>query len=114
MDNIRERIEQLTQQINELSQQHTLNGKRLLQLIDELAALKVQINTGNIVLPEIPEVPVKATAATITTTVQPQQAAQPSPKPLPKPIPPVAARSATTFEEFIGKNVASKVGILVT
>lgn len=111
---IHDKIEALTRQIQELARKQTLISNEIVQLINELEALKQSV-------------PTTGAAATTTTPVVKTGAVQevieapPShPTALPPPVtprpaaPPRAPRSTTTFEEFIGKNVASKVGILVT
>jgi hypothetical protein len=88
---IHEKIEELTRRLQQLAQQQTTISNQLVQLIDELDTLKRQVGGNATVTPQ----PVEKAIKTI-------------------PPPPSSARSSYSFEEFIGKNVASKVGILVT
>jgi hypothetical protein len=91
--NIHERIETLGRRIQELARQQSTIGSQLLQLINELEALKRTVNAASTV---------------------PQPVELPPPPPPPPPAPRATGKSSSSFEEFIGKNVASKVGILVT
>lgn len=106
---IHEKIEDLTLRIQELARQQSTISSQLLQLIDELEALKRTVSVN----------PTAADPLVIEKTEL--REAPPPPLPPPPPPPPpmaaapaVASRSSSSFEEFIGKNVASKVGILVT
>jgi uncharacterized membrane protein len=118
MDNtIHEKINELTRRINELARQQTGISQQLVQLIDELEALKKQVSTTGITVAEEPK---PVTASTVDTNIvieaPTHKAAAPEPPTQNTPVS-TAARTRqpnTTFEEFIGKNVASKVGILVT
>jgi uncharacterized membrane protein len=114
MDSLREKIEELTRRINELAQQQTNVSRQLIQLVNELELIKQQAATSSSVAPEPLNVPEKVIefkkpieapvqAHKVLTHIQQRPVARP-----------VKAKSNTTFEEFIGKNVASKVGILVT
>lgn len=112
--NVHERVEELTRRINELARQQTNISTQLLQLINELNALKQSINEVSPVAPEQPaqvttieaseviESPAYRTATPVTENIQPVSTAPP------------VRKKKSTFEEFVGKNVASKVGILVT
>lgn len=112
MDNIREKIEQLTLRINELAQQQSSISRQLLQLINELDSLKQQAGLSASIKENIP-VPAKvvetkqniAAPGYKAVTSNEQASSRPAYKP---------TKRATGFEEFIGKNLASKVGILVT
>src|SRR5688572_28299289 len=103
---IYERIDQLTQRINELARQQTSISQQLVQLINELDALKRTVEAGEAATYQ----PKQRTTTVVETVIE-------TPKPTPRPIPapaPVPQRSNAGFEEFVGKNLASKVGILVT
>jgi uncharacterized membrane protein len=106
---IHEKIEELTRRIHQLAQQQTTISNQLVQLIDELDALKQQVGSTARVTTQPVEKAIKTIdvneviEAPVRQTAPPKVAAPPSP-----------ARSSSSFEEFIGKNVASKVGILVT
>src|ERR1044072_4060263 len=96
---IHEKIEELTRRIQQLAQQKTTSSNQLVQLINELDILKQQVSITTTVTPQ----PVERAMEVIPSPVPPKLAAPPSPP-----------RTSSSFEEFIGKNVASKVGILVT
>lgn len=96
---IHEKIEELTRRIQQLAQQQTTISNQLVQLINELDVLKQQVGSTTTVTPQ----PVERVIEAIPSPAPPKLAAPPSP-----------ARTSSSFEEFIGKNVASKVGILVT
>lgn len=112
--NIEQKIEQLSQQLNELARQQTLTTKRLIELMDELEQLKKQagkqepaparerprkfVELADTISPP-PKQPetffnTSNTQATATKTSTPKK--------------------KTTLEEFIGGNLTSKVGILIT
>lgn len=113
---IHEKIEELTRRIQQLASQQMAISGQLARLIDELNALKrsvnstatdvqeesAQITVETVELREVIEAPHRSMPR--TPPPPPQRAATPAARP----------RSNTTLEEFIGKNVASKVGILVT
>ncbi|WP_205513663.1 DUF2339 domain-containing protein [Longitalea arenae] len=114
-EKIHEKIEALTRRIQELSRQQTAISEQLVQLIDELHALKLSINDRSPGAPSGEQVEVK-TVEVIEVIEAPHRALAQPPAP---PRPPARtsaprSRSSSSFEEFIGKNVASKVGILVT
>src|SRR5689334_3359428 len=97
--NVHEKIAELTRRINELARQQTNISSQLMQLMNELDALKQTIDEfAPVILPPLHQ----ATAMPVAETVQPVT------------TPPPVRKQKNTFEEFIGKNVASKVGILVT
>ena len=111
MDTNREKIEELTRRINELAKQQTTLSRDLVQLINELEILKKQVTATETVQEKTGKVPDKIIEfrETIEPPVtRPVQQAAPVQKKTP------AAGPATTFEEFVGKNLASKIGILVT
>jgi uncharacterized membrane protein len=102
--NIQEKIEQLSNQIAQLAQQQTGMNKRLIELMDELDRVKAEAASG-VVQPK----PVQQTPP--STELQPS--AEPHPDSYPdnyrdKP------KTQPSLEEFIGGNLASKVGILIT
>lgn len=111
---IHEKIEALTRRIQELSLQQTAISTQLVQLIDELQALKQSINYNFPVAPSAGQVDVKTIEVKEVIEAPHRFAPQPPPPPQRKIGTAAAPRSASSFEEFIGKNVASKVGILVT
>ncbi|HYF29733.1 MAG TPA: DUF2339 domain-containing protein [Chitinophagaceae bacterium] len=115
---IHEKIEQLSEQINELARHQTNITKQLIQLMNELEQLKKQA-AGSAPKPVREQAPkrivepqetiqpprAKETAATQTQTTSTK----------PPPISPSqSAQKKTTLEEFIGGNLTSKVGILIT
>ncbi|OQP51346.1 hypothetical protein A4H97_27605 [Niastella yeongjuensis] len=91
---IHEKIEDLNRRIQELAGRQSAISSQLLQLNDELEALKLTANTG--------------------APVTQKPVAQEKIETVPPPPPRVTTKSSSSFEEFIGKDVASKVGILVT
>jgi uncharacterized membrane protein len=116
MATLPDKIDELTSRINELAAQQTHLGKQLLALMNELSELKRQAANSSTAIPttikeKVPEkviefketitAPVPAGRRTETGAVNNQRVAKP------------AARTAS-FEEFVGKNLASKIGILVT
>ncbi len=115
---IHEKIEALSRRIQQLSQQQTGISNQLVQLIDELQTLKREVNATGTVMPEQAEQIETIETIEVREVIEaPHRSAPlpPTPPPAQRKAAPVAAsRSSTTFEEFIGKNVASKVGILVT
>ncbi|AEW01275.1 hypothetical protein A4D02_31845 [Niastella koreensis] len=109
--NIHERIELLSRRIQELAGQQTLISNQLVQLINELEALKRTVNAYNTALPD-PVTPIQVETVEVKDVIE--APSRRPPPPAPPRSPRVAAKSSSSFEEFIGKNVASKVGILVT
>lgn len=111
---IHERIEELTRRIQELAQRQTTISEQLVGLIDELHALKRQVNTSNTIVPE-PVKQIEVKTIEVREVIEAPAHPPPPPPPAQRTAPRVPTpRSSATFEEFIGKNVASKVGILVT
>lgn len=111
--NIHDKIEQLSAEIARLAQQQTTMSRRILELMDELDKLKREATVQEMQLPAQPEttppIPVPQTSPAPVQVSAPRPINTSSPT-VPEPRPP--ARS--TLEEFIGGNVASKVGILIT
>lgn len=113
--NIHEKIDDLTRRITELARLQTDVSNQLVQLINELEALKNEASATT-----APATEQLVQSAITTVEVHEVIEAPQPPAPLPAPVmqqataPASAAGTPTTFEEFIGKNVASKVGILVT
>jgi uncharacterized membrane protein len=117
---VNQKIEQLSIQISELAQQQTRMSRRLLELMDELELLKAEAASGTVqpqaveptpIIPPVikplpPELQPIPHIEPQTTNYKPQtpQPQTPNPKPETKP----------GLEEFIGGNLASKVGILIT
>jgi uncharacterized membrane protein len=102
---IHEKIEELTLKVQELARQQSTISSQLLQLIDELEALKRTVHVY----------PTVAQEQVVIEKVEVREVPVPPPPPAPPPMMAAPApRSSSSFEEFIGKNVASKVGILVT
>lgn len=106
---IHEKIEELTRRIQQLAQQQTTISNQLVQLINELEMLKRQVGSTTTVVPQPVERAIEVIEENKVIEAPQRQAA-----PLKPATPPSPARSSSSFEEFIGKNVASKVGILVT
>jgi uncharacterized membrane protein len=108
---LQEKIDELSRRISELSARQMSLGKELLALMNELDLLKQQANASTPVKETVPEkiVEYKETiTAPVHRTMEPIRLTTPMPS-----TGPVAKRT-TSFEEFIGKNLASKIGILVT
>jgi uncharacterized membrane protein len=110
---IHEKIEALNRRIQELAQQQTSISNQLVQLINELHALKRVVNTSTTVEPE-PVEQMEVKTIEVREVIEAPMHLPAPPPPARRTTAPAAARSSTSFEEFIGKNVASKVGILVT
>jgi uncharacterized membrane protein len=106
---IHEKIEELTRRIQQLAQQQTNISNQLVQLINELNVLKQQVGNTTTVTPQPVEKAVKTVEVNEVIEAPRRQTS-----PLKPALPSSPARSSSSFEEFIGKNVASKVGILVT
>lgn len=96
---IQEKIEQLARRISQLSQHQSNLSRQLIELINELEALKKKAAASDVQ-------PVKTIEYTepIIPPVHNQQPKTQNPEP----------KTNSSFEEFVGKNLASKVGILVT
>ena len=116
---IQEKIDQLTNQVQELARQQTSVSQKLIQLMNELEQLKNQagkISSTPTPAPErrAPQVEMKEVIAApkqpVETVVSNTQT-KPSPAPAPGPQ---HDKKKTTLEEFIGGNLTSKVGILIT
>jgi uncharacterized membrane protein len=111
---IHEKIEALTNRIQALAQQQTTLSNQLVLLINELEALKRAVNTPTSVVPETVERPA-VTTIEVKDVIEAPTRFPVSQTPISKrTATPASTTSSSSFEEFIGKNVASKVGILVT
>jgi uncharacterized membrane protein len=118
MATLQEKIDELSRQISELAAQQTHLGKQLLALMNELDALKKQAaaSTPDLTGAKDP-VPVKVIEYTETITAPSRKPGNEGSAASQRGATPVGThsnKSKTSFEEFIGKNLASKVGILVT
>ncbi len=111
---IHEKIEELTRRVQQLAQQQTTISNQLVQLINELEALKRQAAGTTPVTPQPIEQPVKTVEVKEVIEAPTRFAAPQTPVAKQATRPATAPRPSSSFEEFIGKNVASKVGILVT
>ncbi|NII27462.1 DUF2339 domain-containing protein [Pseudoflavitalea sp. X16] len=118
MATLQEKIDELTRQVSVLAAQQTHFGKQLLALMNELDALKKQAAAAGITATKepVPEKVIEYTEPIIAPSQRPVQAGTTMPKK--ESVRPSSwnsnSKSKTSFEEFIGKNLASKVGILVT
>lgn len=92
-----EKIELLSRRIADMAEQQSNMSRELVELIKELDKLKRE---AAIVVDKV-----------VTKPLVPVEIAPSTPPPPPRP--PVQKKSSS-FEEIIGKNIASKVGILVT
>lgn len=108
---IHEKIEALTNRIQSLARQQTTISNQLVQLINELEALKRSLNTSTSSSEPVVEQPAITTIEIHEVIEAPTHLPPPPPRRI---VRPTAPHSTSSFEEFIGKNVASKVGILVT
>lgn len=114
MDNIGKKIEQLTLRMNELSSQQAGLINELDLLMKELQLLKQQ-TTGEIIKEQPIPVVERIIKVSETITTPGKQSAVPTFSTEDRQVHGAPPRKKTTgFEEFIGKNLASKVGILVT
>lgn len=127
---IQQKIEELTDQINELARMQTSMTKKLIGLMDELEQLKKQAGKGGEATlqkqstqgAEMKEVTTPPPAATPPQTHSTPQSASASQQTVSRGYPDKASQGpgATgsdkkkTLEEFIGGNLTSKVGILIT
>lgn len=114
---IHEKIEDLTRRIQQLAQQQTTISSQLVQLMNELDALKRNAGSAASTATITPQ-PVETAIKTVEVNEVIEAPARHS-----TPVTPIlrrtaaaapSSRTSSSFEEFIGKNVASKVGILVT
>ncbi len=116
MGTLQEKIDELTRHISELAAQQTHLGKQLLALMNELDELKRQVGKQ----PVAEKQPHAEKVIEYTETVTAPSRKPVAPQQVQRKGSPVntaaqaANRSSRSFEEFIGKNLASKVGILVT
>ncbi|MFL5746039.1 MAG: DUF2339 domain-containing protein [Niastella sp.] len=106
--NIHERIEALSRRIQELASRQSVISNQLVHLINELETLKGTVNANDTSLPD-PVTPLQVETIAVKEVIEAPTHHAPPPPP-----PRVTTQSSSSFEEFIGKNVASKVGILVT
>ncbi|MDF2189732.1 DUF2339 domain-containing protein [Paraflavitalea sp. CAU 1676] len=114
MATLQDKMDELSRRISELAAQQTHLGKQLLALMNELDELK-RLSASATTTPSIKEpIPVKEYHEVITApsrkpaaVVQSQARTQP-------PVSRPADGRGFSFEEFVGKNLASKVGILIT
>lgn len=117
MATLQEKIDELTRHISELAAQQTHLGKQLLALMNELDALKKQAGESGLTNAKGP-VAEKVIEYTETITAPSSRPVTPKPgQPGKAPVPVASSghqKSKVSFEEFIGKSLASKVGILVT
>ena len=97
---IQQQIEALSLKIAELAKQQSGLSRQLLTLMDELEALKKQAGSVQAKEPKVVEVKEVIAPPPVQRTPTP-----PAPKP---------KQQRSTLEEFIGGNLASKVGILIT
>lgn len=135
MTQLQEKIEALSRKISELAAQQTDMRKELFVLMDELRILKQEalnasIETAINTQPEpVQEAVIKPTPVVEKVTEIKEVIAAPGNKPVQKtpvytpgsvkkpahrPLPQSNRRSGTSIEEFVGKNLASKIGILIT
>jgi uncharacterized membrane protein len=112
---IQAKIDALTVQINELARQQSGISRQLVQLMNELNALKeVVAQRAGAPIPKPEKGLSEKDIEPVAVIVQPAEkpVVPVAKKPLVATGTPVAKKSS--LEEFIGKNIASKVGILVT
>ncbi|HYE55467.1 MAG TPA: DUF2339 domain-containing protein, partial [Chitinophagaceae bacterium] len=103
---LQEKIDQLSKQLNELARQQTGISKQILQLMEELEKLKREASAEQT---QIPAAPPKVIEFEKVITVP----AAPPPAPVQQPIA-SKKKKRSTLEEFIGGNLTSKAGILIT
>lgn len=119
MATLQEKVDALSRHISELAAQQTHLGQQLLALMNELDELKRQLSAGSAatasttaatppVKEKVVEFPTVITAPSSrgNTASQPHASARNPGS--------AASQKSGSFEEFIGKNLASKVGILIT
>ncbi len=110
--NIQEKIDQLTNEVNELARQQTSMTKRLVQLMDELDQLKKAGKTSPASVPDRPAPQVVEMKEVITAPKKPVETVFTNTQPTTSPRV-TGDKKKTTLEEFIGGNLTSKVGILI-
>lgn len=132
MDTITERIEQLTRRIRELANQQASINQQLLGMLAELDALKKTVpppaaqqaekasetivpaaTAASLQQPPAEQVPAAVQQSPVAQT--PVTARQPLPAATAamQSSPAYRAKQSSSLEEFIGKNLASKIGILI-
>jgi uncharacterized membrane protein len=113
---IQEQIENLAAKLGELALQQRTTSRQILLLMDELEKLKQQAATMPAKqAPPIQTEPIAEPKNIFTPPPIPEpQIKTPPPPPPPRPAPAPGAPRKTTLEEFIGGNLTSKVGILIT
>jgi uncharacterized membrane protein len=129
MNSIEEKIALLTIRIQDLASQQNVFKAKLLELVQELDLLKAQAAREGATASQVAEAAVKTaitqpviTAADLLpplpsidspTSIEPAKPVQPAATTATaKPV--AGATKNNNLEEFLGKNLASKVGILVT
>lgn len=114
MATLPEKIDELTRRISELAAQQTNFGKQLLALMNELDELKRQVAATTTTSAQQPVAGKVIEYHEVITAPSPRPAASKSQQPTKEQAPGATSRKTISLEEFIGKNLASKVGILVT
>lgn len=110
MATLQEKIDELTRHISELAAQQTHLGKQLLALMNELDELKRQVGK-----PPVAEKVIEHSEIITAPSRKPVPSSPVQRKKSPVYTTSSGANTNTrSFEEFIGKNLASKVGILIT
>jgi uncharacterized membrane protein len=115
MATLQEKIDEITRHISELAAQQNHLGKQLLALMNELDELKAQVKAS--VTTSHPQQTVAEKVIEykeVITAPSSRPAKAVSEQRTKEPLRPAPSRKVFSFEEFIGKNLASKVGILVT
>jgi uncharacterized membrane protein len=109
---LQEKIEHLARRISELAQQQSATSRMLLQLMDELEQLKKQATAaGSSQATEVDATPIKTVEYT-EPIVPPSKKTEPYQPNFRSNT--ARPKQRSSWEEFVGKNLASKVGILVT
>ena len=107
-----EKIELLSRRIADMAEQQSNMSRQLIELIKELDKLKREAAIVDKV--ETKQVEQVEIARPVVVAVQPDVKPAAPVTPPPSPPPPPVQKKSSSFEEIIGKNIASKVGILVT
>ncbi len=112
-------LEELLERLARLQEKQNEFQREISQLRNQLRALNLQ--QGDAIKPDAPETPLPKEMSRPTESAWEERAAQPSPQPLssrkkvPKlPKMPKNAAWRENFESFVGTNLVSKVGILIT
>ncbi|MDX2049542.1 MAG: DUF2339 domain-containing protein [Chitinophagaceae bacterium] len=117
MENINEQIIKLEKRLHELMQQQNILNKQLFDLSEEISRLKGIASFQDVSTPIEQKKPIKGTPVTeevhSKAIIPPPVVKENIPQQTPVALNP-SRQASRKLEEFIGGNIASKVGILIT